>query len=91
MRSVSLTILMLAAVALLAGETVYARRSRDGVCACPRIYDPVCGTDLNTYANRCLFDCQAEELAARSIELRILRRGSCDDPIQEPVEEQPEE
>lgn len=91
MRSWSFVLLLLAAMLLLGGESVYARRSADGVCACPRIYDPVCGTDLNTYANRCLLDCKAEELAARSIELRVLRRGGCEDPIEIAVEEQPVE
>uniref|UniRef100_A0A182W9R5 Kazal-like domain-containing protein n=1 Tax=Anopheles minimus TaxID=112268 RepID=A0A182W9R5_9DIPT len=91
MRFLSIVMLLVASVVLLAGEGVYARRSSDGVCACPRIYDPVCGTDLSTYANRCLFDCKAEEMAARSIELRVLRHGACDDPIDVPIEEQPEE
>ncbi|XP_050078859.1 serine protease inhibitor Kazal-type 1-like [Anopheles maculipalpis] len=91
MRTGSFVLLLLAATLLLASESVYARRSADGVCACPRIYDPVCGTDLSTYANRCLLDCKAEELAARSIELRVLRRGGCEDPIEIAVEEQPAE
>uniref|UniRef100_A0A182WTB0 Kazal-like domain-containing protein n=1 Tax=Anopheles quadriannulatus TaxID=34691 RepID=A0A182WTB0_ANOQN len=91
MRSWSLVVVLLVAIVLLGGESVYARRSKDGACACPRIYDPVCGTDLSTYANRCMLDCKAEEMAARSIELRVLRRGACDEPIQEPIEEQPEE
>uniref|UniRef100_A0A182PME0 Kazal-like domain-containing protein n=1 Tax=Anopheles epiroticus TaxID=199890 RepID=A0A182PME0_9DIPT len=81
----------MATLVLLGGESVQARRSKDGACACPRIYDPVCGTDLSTYANRCMLDCQAEEMAARSIELRVLRRGACDEPIEEPIEDLLEE
>ncbi|XP_053665806.1 serine protease inhibitor Kazal-type 1-like [Anopheles marshallii] len=91
MRFWSVVMLLVAAVLLLGGESVSARRSADGVCACPRIYDPVCGTDLSTYSNRCLLDCKVEEMAARSIELRMLRHGACDEPIEEPIEEQPEE
>uniref|UniRef100_A0A2M4C4I9 Putative kazal domain-containing peptide n=1 Tax=Anopheles marajoara TaxID=58244 RepID=A0A2M4C4I9_9DIPT len=48
-------------------------------CMCGRIYKPVCGSDLKTYANRCLLDCHAEMPEGRQIGLSFLREGRCKD------------
>ncbi|KAF2897961.1 hypothetical protein ILUMI_08213 [Ignelater luminosus] len=46
------------------------------VCACPRIYRPVCASNGRTYGNECEFKCAAQ--AARSEHLRVVRYGRCD-------------
>ncbi|XP_043479507.1 serine protease inhibitor dipetalogastin-like [Leptopilina heterotoma] len=33
----------------------------NGMCPCPRNYDPLCGSDGRTYNNQCLFDCALRE------------------------------
>ena len=64
-------------------------------CACPRIYDPVCGTDGKTYMNLCLLRCYACKPFASDLELAY--SGKCkeecvdackcgaDDPIDIPI------
>lgn len=54
--------------------TVYA-----DMCICPRIMDPVCGSDLQSYNNKCLLDCEAKSVKGRSIQLRVLKKGRCDE------------
>lgn len=49
------------------------------MCPCPRIMDPVCGSDLQSYNNKCLLDCQAKSAKGRSIQLRVLKKGRCDE------------
>ncbi|XP_035908737.1 serine protease inhibitor Kazal-type 1-like [Anopheles stephensi] len=86
MRVLSVAVLLLvASVALLVPET-NAARSYNGMCACPKIYLPVCGSDSETYANTCLFRCKAESSYGKSIRLRILHKGDCDtkDPVHIP-------
>lgn len=52
---------------------------KDVSCACPRIYDPVCGSDSVTYSNKCMFNCQAKSSKGRNLKLKIVRMGPCDD------------
>ena len=37
-------------------------------CACPRVFDPVCGSDGRTYGNACL---------ARCAHVQVIHRGAC--------------
>lgn len=48
----------------------YSRSS----CACPRMYDPICGSNGITYGNECTFLCAARKKA----DLTILKRDACD-------------
>lgn len=48
-------------------------------CICPRIMDPVCGSDLQSYNNKCLLECEAKSVKGRSIQLRVLKKGRCDE------------
>lgn len=43
-------------------------------CACPRMYDPICGSNGITYGNECTFLCAAR----KRTDLRIVRRDACD-------------
>lgn len=47
----------------------------EDLCPCPKCYDPVCGSDNQTYANQCLFDCAKEK---RYPELEVKFAGSCE-------------
>lgn len=50
----------------------------EAICPCPRMMDPVCGSDDKTYNNRCLLNCEAKSARGRSLGLRIARMGRCD-------------
>uniref|UniRef100_T1E2S7 Putative secreted peptide n=1 Tax=Psorophora albipes TaxID=869069 RepID=T1E2S7_9DIPT len=70
---------------------VDARRDGErGVCACPRIYSPVCGSDLNTYSNECLLKCEASTDLGKRNHLEKRSDGPCDN-LADNVEEEPEE
>lgn len=52
-------------------------------CICTREFNPVCGSDGQSYSNECFFDCEADKDA----ELRIAHYGTCDEPEQVPAED----
>ncbi|KAM5172347.1 serine protease inhibitor Kazal-type 1-like [Mantella aurantiaca] len=41
---------------------------------CPRIYEPVCGSDKRTYDNECLL---CRERQKRKVSIRITKNGRC--------------
>ncbi|XP_005175386.1 serine protease inhibitor Kazal-type 2 [Musca domestica] len=47
------------------------------LCPCPRNYDPVCGSNLVTYSNRCEFECSKREVERSGRSLGLARSGPC--------------
>lgn len=43
-------------------------------CACPRMYDPICGSNGITYGNECTFLCAQGKLS----NLKMVKRDACD-------------
>uniref|UniRef100_A0A182KDX7 Kazal-like domain-containing protein n=1 Tax=Anopheles christyi TaxID=43041 RepID=A0A182KDX7_9DIPT len=85
---VAVLLVALVAVLVLPSTTAAFRRNYNGICACPKIYRPVCGSDLTTYANSCILRCKVDSSYGKSVQLRILRDGECErkTPIQIPEE-----
>lgn len=44
-------------------------------CTCPEIYNPICGSNEQTYPNVCAITC--EKRKQPSVRLRIMHRGEC--------------
>ena len=44
--------------------------------ACPFIYKPVCGSDGETYPNKCVLEFQACE---KGVKVDIVKNGKCED------------
>ncbi|XP_055642484.1 serine protease inhibitor dipetalogastin-like [Toxorhynchites rutilus septentrionalis] len=78
MRHLIITFAVLAIFGALLAEANVGDIRR-GVCACPRIYRPVCGSDQQTYSNECLLKCQISTDLGRSSGLKKLKDGICDD------------
>lgn len=49
------------------------------LCPCPRIYDPVCASNGETYSNDCIFRCAAKHKKLRGEKISVMKVGVCDD------------
>lgn len=73
------TIVWMMSFSVLISTTIEASaipepENRRSLCACPRMYFPVCGSDGITYGNECTFLCAAR----KRTDLSMVKRDACD-------------
>ncbi|XP_006893788.1 PREDICTED: pancreatic secretory trypsin inhibitor [Elephantulus edwardii] len=79
MKTASVFLLSVLVLFSLSGNTKINCLEREAKCinaisGCPRIYDPVCGTDGVTYGNECLL---CSENLKRQTSIKIKKSGPC--------------
>ncbi|XP_060666285.1 sperm-associated acrosin inhibitor-like [Drosophila sulfurigaster albostrigata] len=71
--------LLLLALCLLMG--IFAeeieKTEKQPICPCSRNLDPVCGSNFQSYNNRCLFECARRSFERQGRSLQLLRSGNC--------------
>lgn len=82
MKQVIVLLLVLSSIVAVLG---IEGKTIDGapICLCSRVYAPVCASNLKTYGNECLMDCESSNLKTRGLsELRVLKKSACEeDPV----------
>lgn len=48
---------------------------QNNMCLCTKEYDPVCGSDRQTYGNKCVFECEK----SKRNDLELMFYGDCDE------------
>lgn len=56
-------------------EEPEVKQADEDDCICTREYNPVCGSDGETYSNNCLLDCEVKKNA----DLHVAHYGTCDE------------
>lgn len=78
-RNIYVMVVLLMSISVFISTTIEASAvpevQRRSICACPRMYVPVCASNGVTYGNTCTFNCAASKVA----NLKIMREGECDD------------
>lgn len=54
--------------------------SIEAFCTCPKLYEPLCGSDGKTYNNRCNFDCENRKLLmAKQPGMYVVKEYPCEE------------
>lgn len=54
--------------------------SIEAYCTCPKLYEPLCGSDGKTYHNRCNFDCENRKLLmAKQPGMYVVKEYPCEE------------
>ncbi|XP_016980770.1 serine protease inhibitor Kazal-type 1 [Drosophila rhopaloa] len=75
--SILLALCLILAIAVLPIRSDDDVEAKNEFCPCPRSFDPVCGSNLVTYPNRCEFDCKRRNVERQGRSLGLLRSGTC--------------
>lgn len=93
MKQISyVTVVLMVSIVVIISSTIEAsafpepengRSKGRSLCACPRMYDPICGSNGITYGNECTFLCAQNKLS----DLRMVKRDACesDDGVWEEI------
>jgi hypothetical protein len=67
-----------ALIVCLASVIIATACEKTEACPCPRIYNPVCGTDSVTYANPCEIKCAKNTVRGKA-DLDTAKMGPCEE------------
>ncbi|KAM4036478.1 serine protease inhibitor Kazal-type 1-like [Anomaloglossus baeobatrachus] len=76
----SISLILLCLLLGTAKTTIASSEEREPICdvgassRCPRNYDPVCGSDHQTYDNECLL---CMETIKRNVHIKVTKNGRC--------------